>query len=155
MSGIIPPRGYRKEDTEKRLKWLAEKTGSHFNDVSPDEPENLKGIIENHTGFVKIPMAVAGPLLIHGSYINEELYIPLCTLEGTLSMSMTRGLYLTHLSGGIVTRHVKQEISRSPIFIFNDITGPLQFLEWLDTHFDLIKKAADICGFFITKQIYS
>jgi hydroxymethylglutaryl-CoA reductase (NADPH) len=143
MPSVTPPRGYKKSDTERRKKWLEEKTGIHINDAEPEDTENLKGIIENHTGYIKIPMAVAGPLHINGTYANGEFFIPLCTLEGSLSLSMTRGLYLTHLSGGIKTIHIKQEISRSPIFIFEDIDETDSFLKWVVNNFEKIKSSAE------------
>jgi hydroxymethylglutaryl-CoA reductase (NADPH) len=143
MSVVIPPRGYKKEDTEKRKKWLENKTGFHLNEIGPEETENLKGIIENHVGFMQIPMAITGPLMIDGSYAKGEHYIPICTVEGSLTMSMTRGLYLTHLSGGIKTRHIKQEISRSPIFIFSDINKLTPFIEWVSIHFEELKRQAE------------
>jgi hydroxymethylglutaryl-CoA reductase (NADPH) len=143
MSERLPPRGYKKEDTEKRKKWIEGKTGFHLNETGPDNPEELRGIIENHVGFVHLPMAVAGPLLIDGSFAKGKYYVPLCTLEGTLTISMTRGLFLTHLSGGIKTRHIKQEMSRSPIFIFNDIDKCKPFLEWVDANFEKIKSEAE------------
>lgn len=143
MSRITPPRGYSRDAVKKRKQWLLEKTGFRLNDVGPDEPESLKGIIENHTGFMNIPMAITGPLQISGTYAKGEFYIPLCTLEGTLTMSMTRGLFLTYLSGGIKTRHVKQELSRSPIFIFEDIDQAHFFSNWLDDNFAKIKKISE------------
>jgi hydroxymethylglutaryl-CoA reductase (NADPH) len=143
MSGILPPRGYKKEDTEKRKKWLKDTTGYHLNEVDPDSPEELKGIIENHVGFMHLPMAIAGPLLINGTYAKGNFYIPLCTVEGTLTVSMTRGLFLTYLSGGIKTQHIKQEISRSPIFIFNDIDKLQSFVGWIDENYNYIKSRAE------------
>jgi hydroxymethylglutaryl-CoA reductase (NADPH) len=114
-----------------------------LNEIGPEETENLKGIIENHVGFMQIPMAITGPLLIDGSYAKGEYYIPICTVEGSLTMSMTRGLYLTHLSRGIKTRHIKQEISRSPIFIFSDISKLIPFIEWVSIHFEELKRLAE------------
>ena len=143
MSSLLPPRGYSKQHTEKRRKWLVEKTGFYLNEAPPDEPENLKGIIENHVGFMQVPMAVAGPLKISGTYAHGEYYVPLCTLEGTLCMSMTRGLYLTYLSGGIKTTHIKQELSRSPMFRFKEIHETTTFTKWIDENFEQIKKAAE------------
>ncbi|HSP88005.1 MAG TPA: hydroxymethylglutaryl-CoA reductase [Ignavibacteriaceae bacterium] len=143
MSAILPPRGYKKQDTEKRKEWLENKTGFHLNETGPDNPEDFKGIIENHVGFMHLPLAIAGPLLISGTYAKGEFYIPVCTLEGTLTMSMTRGLFLTHLSGGIKTNHIKQELSRSPIFIFKDIDQSKPFSAWIQDHFEEIKKAAE------------
>ncbi len=143
MSNILPPRGYKKEDSEKRKDWLEKKTGIHINEIGPDSPEDLRGIIENHVGFMHLPLAIAGPLLINGNYAKGEFYVPLCTLEGTLTISMTRGLFLTHLSGGINTVHIKQELSRSPIFIFNDIDKCKPFINWVTEHFDRIKNEAE------------
>ena len=143
MARALPPRGFEAEDTQKRLQWLEDKTGVRLDGVGVDEPLDFQGIIENHIGSVNLPLAVAGPLVLDGSYARGEYYIPLCTLEATLSMSMSRGLYLTSLSGGIKTRHLKQEISRSPIFIFNDIEDGPEFKRWLQENFELIREAAE------------
>jgi hydroxymethylglutaryl-CoA reductase (NADPH) len=143
MSNLTPPRGYAKIDTELRKEWIRKRTGISLDNGEPDDPESLKGIIENHVGFVQIPMAVAGPLKIDGSFVTGDYYIPLCTLEGTLTMSMTRGLLLTYLSGGIKTRHLKQELSRSPIFIFSDIDELIFFENWIQDKFETIKVAAE------------
>lgn len=143
MLGVRPPGGFKKEDTAKRRKWLEEKTGYQFLDGTPEEPDELKGIIENHVGYVRIPMAVTGPLLIHGDYADGIFYVPLCTLEGTLTMSMTRGLFAMYLSGGIKAVHIKQEISRSPIFIFDDIDKTKMFVKWIEDHYEEIKSTAE------------
>ena len=90
------PKGYANEDTDKRLDWLRDKIGFNYDTDLSTTPEDLKGIIENHIGFMKIPMAVAGPLKIEGKYANGEYYVPICTLEGTLALSMTRGMIATH-----------------------------------------------------------
>ena len=143
MARALPPRGFEASDSENRLQWLEDKTGMRLDGAGTDEPADLKGIIENHIGSVNIPMAVAGPLVLDGAYAGGEYYIPLCTLEATLSMSMSRGLYLTSLSGGIKARHMKQEVSRSPVFIFDDIEDAPHFKEWLENNFDLIRQAAE------------
>ena len=143
MARALPPRGFEAGDTQKRLQWLEDKTGVRLDGVGEDEPADFQGIIENHVGSVNLPMAVAGPLVLDGSYAQGEYYIPLCTLEATLSMSMSRGLYLTSLSGGIKTRHLKQEISRSPVFIFDDIEDAPEFRQWLDENFELLREAAE------------
>ena len=62
------PRGYTAADTELRRAWLEQKTGVLLDGVPPDPPEQLKGIIENHVGYVGLPLAVAGPLVGRGSY---------------------------------------------------------------------------------------
>jgi hydroxymethylglutaryl-CoA reductase (NADPH) len=144
-SKILPPRGYGLEDTEARLRWLEQKVTGHTNpaDVPEDSTEDLKGIIENHIGYMPMPMAVAGPLRVHGDHANGDFYVPLCTIEGTLALSMMRGMYVGYLSGGFKTTHIKQELSRSPGFTFKSNTEVKQFMEWVENNFEAIKEVAE------------
>ena len=137
------PKGYTSGDTDKRLEWLNDKIGFDYNTELLAVPEDLKGIIENHIGFMKIPMAVAGPLKINGKYANGEYYVPICTLEGTLALSMSRGMIATHRCGGISVSHIKQELSRAPVFIFEDLKKSEDFRSWVDDNFSEIKKVAE------------
>jgi len=137
------PSGYRPSDTNRRIKWIKEKTGFLFEDTPVNETEDLKGIIENHVGFMKIPMAVAGPLSIKGKYADGEYYVPICTLEGSLAISMTRGMYATYKSGGINVRHIKQELSRSPVFIFDSLDESFDFMKWVEKNTGKIINVAE------------
>ena len=140
---FLIPNGYSKKDTNNRLDWLKETTGFDYSNDLENQPDDLKGIIENHIGFMKIPMAIAGPLKVHGKYATDDFYVPICTLEGTLALSMTRGMIATHRSGGINVSHIKQELSRAPVFIFEDLKKSAKFMEWIDENFEKIKKAAE------------
>ena len=86
---FLIPNGYSEKDTDNRLDWLKETTGFDYSNDLENQPDDLKGIIENHIGFMKIPMAIAGPLKVHGKYANGDFYVPICTLEGTLAVSYT------------------------------------------------------------------
>ena len=66
------PNGYTQVDTDRRLDWLREKTGVEIDPTLENNPEELKGIIENHIGYMKVPMAIAGPLLIDGDYAKGD-----------------------------------------------------------------------------------
>ncbi len=136
------PRGYTAEDTQRRLKWLKNEQGFDLQDLPANDPEELKGIIENHVGYMKIPMSVVGPAMINGNYANGKYSIPLCTIEGTLAASMNRGLYASSLCGGINVKHYRQELSRAPIFIFDDLNQSQEFQVWVNEHMDDIMKAA-------------
>ena len=137
------PKGYANEDTDKRLDWLSDKIGFNYDTDLSTTPEDLKGIIENHIGFMKIPMAVAGPLKIEGKYANGEYYVPICTLEGTLALSMTRGMIATHRCDGIRVSHIKQELSRAPVFTFENLNKSADFMSWIDNNFKEIKSVAE------------
>lgn len=137
------PGGYHSDDTGQRITWIEDKTGFNYKDSPVNKPEELKGIIENHIGYMKIPMAVAGPLQMDGKYAQGEFYVPICTLEGTLAISMTRGMYASSVSGGIKVLHVKQELSRAPAFIFENLNDSSEFMEWVNENFDVIKNVAE------------
>ena len=137
------PRGYKREDTERRLKWLKEEKGIEFQDPPMNDPEDLKGIIENHIGFMKLPMATTGPLFVDGQYAKGEFFVPISTLEGTLALSMSRGMYATFASGGIRVRHVKQELSRAPVFFFDNINDSIELMNWVKKNQDKIIEAAE------------
>ena len=137
-----PPRGYETEDMQRRVDWLAQQTGHRIDEFSLEDPTNYKGLAENQIGYIGMPLSIAGPLKIAGTYANGDFCVPLCTLEGTLSLSMTRGLYLTYQAGGITSRHINQQLSRSPVFVFETLSEAYDFLPWLNAHAKEIKIAA-------------
>ena len=128
---------------QRRVDWLADQTGHQLDEFALEDPNNYKGLVENQVGFIGMPLSIAGPLHINGTYAKGDFHVPLCTLEGTLSLSMTRGFYLTYQAGGITSRHIKQELSRSPIFIFETLAEAYDFLPWLEAHRDEIQAAAE------------
>ncbi len=138
-----PPGGYTEEDTKKRQAWLKAKRNVDVSTIDYPEAEELQGIIEYHSGFVPIPLALASPLHIHGIYAEGEFVVPLCTLEGALVMSMCRGMLATSLCGGIQTQYIQQEVSRGPAFIFNSAKESHDFVQWVKNNYDAIKKAAE------------
>ncbi len=139
------PRGYKKEDTSKRHEYIKKFKGVDLaNLANPSSSEKLKGIIENHIGYMEVPMGIASPLVIaEGTYATGEYVVPLCTVEGTLVASMNRGMFATSLSGGIKTEHFKQEISRAPFFILNSIKESNDFIKWIEREFANIKREAE------------
>ncbi|MDP6036428.1 MAG: hydroxymethylglutaryl-CoA reductase [Verrucomicrobiota bacterium] len=140
---VTPPRGYAVDDMQRRVEWLEGQTGHRLDEFALEDPPNFKGLTENQIGYIGMPLSIAGPLRIDGSYAKGDFYVPLCTLEGTLSLSMTRGFYLTYLSGGITSRHIKQQLSRSPVFIFETLEEAYDFLPWVDEHYEEIKASAE------------
>ena len=138
-----PPAGNSYEAFCKRLDWVEEKSGIALDPEEKRWGSELRGIIENPIGFNKIPLAIAGPILIDGVYAKGEFIIPLCTVEATLSMSLNRGAYFTKLSGGIKTIHIKQAISRSPIFYLSNLREAQKFVSWIQAHDEEVRQAAE------------
>ena len=137
------PRGFKSEDSAARVEWVKEFTGIEIDNTPEDDPEDLKGIIENHVGFMKVPMAVVGPMLLDGVYAKGEFSVPLCTIEGTLAMSMNRGILASYLCGGTTVRHFRQELSRAPVFIFDSFDESAKFQSWVEKNKDSIAAAAE------------
>lgn len=138
-----PPSGTNFEAFCKRLDWLKKKTGVEISSEEKKWGSDLKNVIENPIGFVKMPLAIAGPIHVKGSYAAGEYLIPLCTVEGTLSMSLTRGAYFTGIAGGVTTKHLGQSMSRSPVFFLNSIEEVNHFEKWIETHYSEIKAVAE------------
>lgn len=138
-----PPRGFTQESTEKRVAWVKEATELDYSEVLTEDVDKLSGILEQHLGFHTIPIAVASPLLLHGDYAEGYFMLPVCTVEGTLVYSLTRGMMATADSGGITTRYLGQKISRAPVFMFQNIEEVKPFIAFIDKHYDTIKKIAE------------
>ena len=138
-----PPEGFEPKDTERRLRWVEQLTGQDLKGVPLPRVDEIQGIIENHVGFMPLPMSIAAPLVIHGDYARGEFIVPLCTLEGTLTLSLNRGLLAMAMAGGCRTIHLKQELSRSPAFCLPTITEIGSFLDWINDHADSILVAAE------------
>ena len=88
----------------------------------------IKNNIENFIGLAKVPLGLAGPLLIHGTHANGEFYIPLATTEGTQVASTTRGMKIIHESGGVQATLIEDRgIQRAPVFEFESIYDAATF----------------------------
>jgi hydroxymethylglutaryl-CoA reductase (NADPH) len=75
--------------------------------------------IESFIGFAKVPVGLAGPLLIRGEHASGEFWVPLATTEGTLVASTTRGMKVIHRSGGVEARVFRHGgIQRAPVLVF-------------------------------------
>lgn len=81
------------------------------------EYEKVNGACcENVIGYVKVPVGLAGPLLLDG----EEIFVPLATTEGCLVASTCRGLSAFRKSGGVSSRVRSDNMTRAPIVRFQD-----------------------------------
>ena len=138
-----PPGGYRSIDTVRRGRWVERVTGHSLVNFPEPSPEDLQGIIENHVSYVPMPMSIAAPLVIRGDYAVGEFVVPLCTLEGTLTLSMNRGFLAIAMAGGCRTVHLKQELSRSPAFVMPSVVEIGPFLDWVRCHDEPIRTAAE------------
>jgi hydroxymethylglutaryl-CoA reductase (NADPH) len=56
--------------------------------------------VENFIGTVRLPVGVAGPLRVNGTYAQGDFYVPLATTEAALVASYSRGAQIISEAGG-------------------------------------------------------
>ena len=136
---------YTREAAEQRRAFATEQTGVRLEHVAhySFDPGLLPGNIENFTGVAQVPLGLAGPLRINGEHARGDFYVPLATTEGTLVASYNRGMRLLTECGGVKTTVVRQAMQRSPVFEFRDALEARHFGEWIEAHFEEIKRAAE------------
>lgn len=84
---------------------------------APEETSKVK--VENCIGFVKVPVGIAGPLLVDGpNATNEQVYATLATTEATLVASCARGCKAFNACGGLQFDILGEGMSRAPVFKF-------------------------------------
>lgn len=104
--------------------------------LSGDTPnpraEDLRGNIENYVGMARVPVGLAGPLLLRGEHARGDAFrVPLATTEGALVASFSRGMKAITQSGGATVRVVDEGVHRAPYFKFSDLGSAARFVEWV------------------------
>ncbi len=129
-----------------RRRVIERLTGTKLHNIgyySIDFNEVVGHNCENTIGVVQVPLGVAGPLLINGRYARGMYYIPLATTEGALVASINRGCKIVTENGGVRTLVIRDYMSRAPLFKFRTLDEVEKFLEWVDQHYEDIKRAAE------------
>jgi len=133
------------EAARMRREFLTQRTGlplDHVGSYSFD-PGVTAGNIENFIGVAQVPIGLAGPLRISGEHVDEDVYVPLATTEGTLVASYNRGMRILTESGGVKTTIHERFMQRAPVFHFDDARGARSFAQWVDANLDGIRTAAE------------
>ena len=147
----IPLRGYYDvKKCDKRRQWVEKFTSAnltHLGEWWANEGSDigcstakLKGNAENVIGLAKIPVGVAGPLLIHGDHVNGHVLCPFATTEGALIASATRGATALSRAGGVMVHVGKQQMLRAPAFIMRSIRETQIVWEWLKDNLRHLKQ---------------
>ncbi len=107
-----------------------------------EDMEVYSANIENCIGTVKVPVGLAGPLRVNGSFARGDYYLPLATTEAALVASYHRGAVVLSKAGGCSAVILAEGVTRSPGFAFASISEMLLFAHWVLTHKDRLKEAA-------------
>lgn len=116
----------------------------HLSHYSLNMEEANKKNIENPIGAVQIPVGIAGPLKLKGSYAEGDFYVPLATSEGALVASVNRGCSVISAAGGATVRITDDKMTRAPVIKAKTVEEALKIRKWIVTHFEELKKAAEV-----------
>ncbi len=104
--------------------------------TAPPAAADLGGNIENYIGMARVPVGLAGPLLLRGEHLKGEVMVPLATTEGALVASYSRGMKAITESGGAVARVLDTGVQRAPYFKFADLPAAGRFVAWVLAHLE-------------------
>ena len=134
-------RGYSHFDVDERRAAAEEFSGTSMESISKFcfNSESASKNIENMIGATQIPLGFAGPATIKGDYADGRFLVPLATTEGALVASISRGMSVTEMSGGIRTKVFKDGMTRAPIFKVRNLAHSAEVMEWVDANMDSIR----------------
>jgi NADP-dependent 3-hydroxy-3-methylglutaryl-CoA reductase len=142
----IPGGGrYQPAAVEERLRWLRARCGDELRAIADHrvDPRSLRANVENFVGVSRIPIGLAGPLLVAGEHAQGVFYAPMATVEGTICMSATRGARAISESGGVRVRVLADHVIRAPFFVFRSLAECCVFTAWLEQSFARVKQEVD------------
>ncbi|KAF3030326.1 hypothetical protein E8E12_000193 [Didymella heteroderae] len=110
-------------------------------------------LIENHAGFVRVPIGLAGPLRVGASGSPEdEYYAPLATVEPTLVASCSRGCKAFTESNGLRFKVLGEGMARAPVFSFYNTDDALAFVKLIPAFQDQMRRDAESTSRFARLQ---
>ncbi len=113
---------------------------------------------ENPIGGISIPVGIAGPVKIMGEYAKGLFFAPIATTEGALVASISRGMKLINLGGGVKTICALKGATRAPVFIAENIASRIKFELWIEkqkANFIRITNQSDPHITFLSSEIYA
>ncbi|MBV9658238.1 MAG: 3-hydroxy-3-methylglutaryl-CoA reductase [Verrucomicrobia bacterium] len=99
--------------------------------------------VENFLGTVKVPVGLAGPLRVNGTYAQDDFYVPLATTEAALVASYHRGALAISESGGCSALTHAEGVSRAPGFAFCTLHEAGVFVAWALGQLEEFKSRAE------------
>jgi len=110
-------RGNDPEDIRERQRFVEEELGASTDWLKRElyPGDIVRGNIENYLGTAKVPVGLAGPVLIHGDHAQGHFYVPLATTEGSLVASYSRGMRVIRESGGCGAKVFEDHMQRAPM----------------------------------------
>jgi len=123
-------------NSSMRRAWLAHNTG-HKLDASAHTAfaaEDVRTNIENLVGAVEVPLGIAGPLRVNGTYAKGSFYVPFATTEGTLVSTYQYGMRAISEAGGANAYVLGDALDITPCFILAEARDAIALADWLGAH---------------------
>jgi len=119
-----------------RRAWLAHNTGHALDATSHTAfaDEDVRANIENLVGAVEVPLGIAGPLRVNGTYAKGSFYVPLATTEGTLVSTYQYGMRAISEAGGANAYVLGDALDIAPCFVLADARAAIALADWLGAH---------------------
>jgi hydroxymethylglutaryl-CoA reductase (NADPH) len=134
------------EDVEKRWELFADHESARavlYDTATAETSDAYARNIENFVGTVKVPVGIAGPLRVNGTYAHGDFYTPLATTEAALVASYNRGALIVSEAGGCTTVLLHEGVSRAPGFAFETLYHAARFVAWAVESLDDMRRVAE------------
>lgn len=136
---LVPaPLSWTKEGQQKRIDFIGRLLSADISHLTFqrvfNDPDILKGNIENYIGMTQVPTGLVGPLQVNGTEARGDFYVPLATTEGALVASFNRGAKACRMSGGITSVCLTEAVQRTPVFKFETLSEVGHFVLWVLDH---------------------
>jgi len=95
----------------------------------PVPPASARGKIENLSGFVQVPLGIAGPLVLDTHRGVREFLVPMATTEGAMVASYGRGMKLLSAAGTARARVLGHGLSQHPMLVYADAAAATRAAE--------------------------
>jgi hydroxymethylglutaryl-CoA reductase (NADPH) len=140
-----PEDDYQEQMIAKRRKFLADFTGKEPQHLARPtyDPQLLEGNCEHFVGVAQVPLGIAGPIQVNGTYAQGSFLVPLATTEGTLVASYNRGMKLLNKCGGVQCTFQEEAMQRAPCFVMANGREGVKFRQWLQDNLEEIRKHAE------------
>lgn len=141
------------EAINKRWKHLTHSNSNNTEDTSclysGEDLTVYASNIENCIGTVKVPVGIAGPIRVRGTYAQGDFLLPMATTEAALVASYHRGSVLISKAGGCSAMLISEGVTRSPGFAFDTIANLAIFSHWIllnqECLGEITKKTSNFC----------
>ncbi|MFH1645484.1 MAG: hydroxymethylglutaryl-CoA reductase [Candidatus Omnitrophota bacterium] len=136
---------YKRESIDERCSWITENKGVKVTWLRNffEDPEACRGNIENLIGMVRVPVGIAGPILMNGDRAKGEFLVPMATTEGALVTDYHIGMRVVSRSGGIRAKVLNNVIHISPVFLVKGLNEAQDLIAWIDKNFIEVKRLAE------------